>query len=150
MHIPPDLYLGSAICGVRIGVSWFPASSTTETSDFGWPLGKRCKQACMQRICGRDATVMGLFVFSSFLAPPLLLQEPGNPTFTYVFSVQVAQVSTHISPLLLVLFSTSPLRIQIGVIFVIGVNPILFFSLCYKGSCFPYRTVLLASDCFFV
>lgn len=52
---------------------------------------------------------------------------------SFFFSVQVAQVITHISPLVFssvtVLFQPSPaLRIEIGVIFVIGVNELLFLA----------------------
>lgn len=51
----------------------------------------------------------------------------------FPFSVQVAQVFTHISPLFFrrSLFFSQPspaLRIQIGVIFVIGVNELVFFA----------------------
>lgn len=54
----------------------------------------------------------------------------------FPFSVQVAQVFTHISPLFFssvtVFSQPSPaLRIQIGVIFVIGVNELVF--LAHKG-----------------
>ena len=123
---PPDLYLGSA----------------TWRSDWSFLVVLLCttrdmsalfKQAKWRRH-GRRA----LWSLVEDVALMVLIIRLARLTYIYVlsfflFSVQVAQVFTHISPLFfsrsLFLSQLSPaLRIQIGVIFVIGVNELVFLA----------------------